>query len=89
MASSIYLVIIPKSFTPCGVHIIKNNNKYYIAKRVSTNKYWEFNPHYGWNKLPHDMLKQLSNTRVADALKNENKEIILKDIGSKKSSIDN
>ena len=35
------------------------------------------------------MLKQLSNTRIADAQQNENKEIILKDIGSRKVSIDN
>ena len=34
-------------------------------------------------------MTQLSNTRVAEARKNENKEIILKDTGSRKTSIDN
>ena len=35
------------------------------------------------------MLTGLSNIRVADAQQNENKEIILKDTGSRKASIDN
>ena len=40
IASSICLVTIPKKYTPCGVYMINNNTKYFLAKRDCTKECW-------------------------------------------------
>ena len=89
MACFICLVIIPKLSTPCGVCMIGNNTKDSIAKRGGITKFWRYNPHYGLNKLAHDILMQLSRNMIMEASHNENKDVIFNDTGSSKTSIYN
>ena len=71
------------------MYIINNNTNYSIVKRGGTKMCWRYNSHYGWNKLARDVVIQLPRNRVKEASRNENRDVIFNDAGSRKTSIDN
>ena len=43
--------------------------------------FYRYNPHYGWNKLSHDILIQLPKTKVTEVGLNGNKQVVLDQAG--------
>ena len=73
-------------FVICMIDI--NNNKF-LAKRSDTDGSYGYNPHYGWNKLLHDIVAQLPKTKVKEASLHENIVVILNETGYMMKSSDN
>ena len=59
-AHSIYLICIKKLNMHCGICTMDNNTEYSLVRRDDKDGCYGYSPHYGWNKLSHDILIQLS-----------------------------
>ena len=89
LVSSIKLYSINELNIHCEVYNIDNYTKYYLAKSGDTDVFYEYNLHYGWNKLSHDLLTMLSKTKVEEITLHLSKSVLLNAAGNRMKSNDN
>ena len=87
--SSVNMLSINEFNIHSGICKIDNHIKYYLAKSADIDGFYGYHPHYGWNKLSHDILTLFSKTKVKEASLHKNKEILLNVAGYRMKSNDN